>query len=198
MKRLLIALLVSLIAIGMFVPVSTTNAAQMSAIGLTEEQAAQLQLQAAQMKMKKNPVENITPAQVEKYASIGAAIGQSLVSTAKAVGQEVNDFVKTPVGMMAAALIAWSIVGHELASLAVGIAFFLLVFPMWIWSYRKFLAPQLDTVYEDKDKESGKVTCIRRVYHEINEDYRVGKTCLMFFFFAVIVGITNIIMFSGW
>lgn len=72
------------------------------------------------------------PAKVDQWLNIGERIGKMIGGAAKEVGVAVNDFVKTPVGMTAMALIVWHYMGGviihafgALLILGVGLSFIL-------------------------------------------------------------------------
>ncbi len=80
--------------------------------GLTTEQKAQLASQIEQMKKEtSNP---ISVDNVNEWTRAGQQFGQMLGGAAKEVGMAVNDFVKTPVGKMTAALIIWHYIGNSI------------------------------------------------------------------------------------
>lgn len=81
--------------------------------GLTTEQKAQLASQIEQMKKETNSLP-ITPDNVNEWTRAGQQFGQMLGGAAKEVGMAVNDFVKTPVGKMTAALIIWHYMGNSI------------------------------------------------------------------------------------
>ena len=81
--------------------------------GLTTEQKAQLASQIEQMKKETNSLP-ITTDNVNEWTRAGQQFGQMLGGAAKEVGMAVNDFVKTPVGKMTAALIIWHYMGNSI------------------------------------------------------------------------------------
>jgi hypothetical protein len=52
--------------------------------------------------------------EAEKWVNIGSHLGKGLAATAKELGVAVNDFVQTPVGQVASALIIWKLIGREM------------------------------------------------------------------------------------
>ncbi len=54
------------------------------------------------------------PAQVDEWVNVGEHIGAMITGTAKSVGIAANEFVNTPVGMMAMGLIVWHYMGSVL------------------------------------------------------------------------------------
>lgn len=55
---------------------------------------------------------------VDKWVGLGERLGQMVGGAAKEVGIAVNDFVKTPVGMMTTAVIVWKYIGRDLTKIA--------------------------------------------------------------------------------
>jgi len=54
------------------------------------------------------------PAEVDEWVNVGEHIGAMITGTAKSVGIAANEFVNTPVGMMAMGLIVWHYMGGML------------------------------------------------------------------------------------
>ena len=98
--------------------------------GLTNEQKAELVKQVEQMKSAANAIDaNIpTVAQIDQWANVGEHIGKMMGGAAKEVGVAVNDFVKTPVGVMTAGLIIWSYMGSMIVHVVSGWAMLIIMF----------------------------------------------------------------------
>ena len=83
--------------------------------GLTTSQKAELASKIAQMQEAKKATEtlaqSIEPETVDKWVQTGTNFGKMLGGTAKELGVQVNEFVKTPVGIMATVLIVWNYMG---------------------------------------------------------------------------------------
>lgn len=97
--------------------------------GLTTEQKAQLATQIEQMKSQSKSVlpnvDAIQPEVVDKWVTTGQHFGQMMGGAAKEVGVQVNDFVKTPVGLMTACLIIWNYMGAMITHVVIGLFFWI-------------------------------------------------------------------------
>lgn len=71
------------------------------------------------------PVSKATTAEaVDKWVDTGERIGRMFQGAAKEVGVAVNDFVKTPVGMMTMGVIIWKYMGKDILQVLIAGAFF--------------------------------------------------------------------------
>ncbi len=138
----------AMIALAMSVSAYAANADYVSTKGLTAEQSAQLALQAEQMK-KATPLEMAD--KVDQWVNIGEKVGKMMGGAAKEVGIAVNDFVKTPVGMMTAALIVWNYMGGMLIHVIAGFIFFVTSFTILTWMMRRCIGTEITY-----DKDAGK------------------------------------------
>lgn len=112
MKKILVCLF-------MLVLVACCNKANAAVIintdGLSEAQKAELVQQAERMKETKG---DITTTSVEKWTNFAEVFGRTIANTAKEVGVQVNEFVKTPVGKMTAAIIIYRYAGKDIIQAA--------------------------------------------------------------------------------
>lgn len=105
--------------------------------GLTEHQIAVLSSQAESM--KSSSADKIVGS-VDKYVDVGERIGKMMGGAAKEVGIAVNDFVKTPVGLMTAGLIVWHYMGGMLVHVIMGMIMFAVTFGLLFWYSRRLCA----------------------------------------------------------
>jgi len=126
--------------------------------GLSETQKAELAVQIAKMKEKAQaaPVPKVSAAEVKEYSALVTAIGTGVKDTAVELGVAANDFVKTPVGMLTAALIAWNYVGETILGVAVGGMWFAFMLPGWVYFYRRLVIIESITHYTKGSREDGK------------------------------------------
>lgn len=112
MKNVLIA--------AVFMLMSCSAMAEVSLSGLSDAQRAAIETQAAQMRQenaqKKMPGVPAS-ASVNQWIDVGANLGKALAGAAKEVNVAVNDFVKSPVGMITAGIIIWQFIGGALVHL---------------------------------------------------------------------------------
>ncbi len=91
--------------------------------GLDEAQRAAVDEYAA--KLRKESAAGLTSGstvkKVDEWVDIGVKIGQAFGGAAKEMSIQVNEFAKTPVGLMTAGLIVWKMVGGVLVHFFGGI-----------------------------------------------------------------------------
>lgn len=103
--------------------------------GLTEAQVKQIEAQCATLKANTaaeegiSIIEKVDEDMVEKWTGIANGIAAIIKSTAGELNIAVNEFVKTPVGMMVAGSIIFTVAGDEILSLVIGIPFSFI----WMW-----------------------------------------------------------------
>lgn len=157
--KYLFALIASTFLIG---SISTTAFAESqttitTAQGLTDAQKAELASAAAKM-----VAENASGAgdvnnakRVKEWVDIGTQIGSGIASTARELGVAANDFVKTPVGKMTAAIIVWHFMGSSIIHIAFGMTWLLVVGSIWYFLYRRTAFKIVTTEYEAGKGPSG-------------------------------------------
>jgi len=125
---------------------------------LSETQKAELSVQIAKMKeaAKTIPSPKVSAAQVKEYSALVTAIGSGVKDTAVQLGVAANDFVKTPVGMLTAGLIAWNYVGETILGVAVGGVWFLVMISGWVYFYRRLVLIESIEYYDKGAREDGK------------------------------------------
>lgn len=83
-------------------------------------------------------IDNVSNAKkVDEWLNVGERIGKMIGGAAKEVGMVVNDFVKTPVGMIAMALIVWTYMGGVLVHVLGGVLILLSSFAFIWWLARR-------------------------------------------------------------
>lgn len=165
--------------------------------GLTDAQAAKLQAQAADLAQQnskdsqsQSSVDTIE--KVNKYVELGQSIGAGLAATAKQMGVAVNQFATTPVGKLAMFIIIIKLIGWQFLHITVGLLWFLVVFPTWLYLFRRIcLISETDTEYNEKGKRARK----RVKYMGLNEytdNWRIAMFCIA----ALLVAVGMITLFS--
>ena len=110
-------------------------AEKLEVYGLTEEQAAKLRLDAAQMKNKTDPGK--VSDRMAEYAEIGQKYGVALAATAKELGIAADEILNTTVGKIALILIVWKVMGEDLIGLLVGVPYLIIGFLAWGYMFRR-------------------------------------------------------------
>lgn len=81
----------------------------------------------------------VSPAEeVDKWVDLLARLGKGLAAMAGGAGVAVNEFVKTPVGIMAAGVLLWKLVGTSMAALLAWIISTIIL----CWSFTRFHIPK--------------------------------------------------------
>lgn len=119
MKYLIALLLILSLQIPAFAATANVN-------GLTDEQAAELELMGE--RMKSNTVESIPNAEkLSQYAELGEQIAKAIGAAAKECGVAVNEFVETPVGKLTTFIIVYKLIGRDMMHYVCGVGFFFVV-----------------------------------------------------------------------
>lgn len=124
--------------------------------GLSEEQKAQLALQAAQMKKQNsNPTpslsENLNPEKLNQWVDLGKNIGLAVAATAKELGVASDEFLKSNTGKITVALIVWHVMGKDIVGVVGGTIAWIVLANIILWSFRYFhMTKKVVTKLEDK------------------------------------------------
>lgn len=140
MKRFVMAALVSIAAVFATAPAlaQSLNSETVKNAGfgkLSEAEKAEVvkmvadKVAAAEASVKKGPidlekvVDAVTPTAegVDKWLNVGEKFGKMIGGAARETGVAVNEFVKSPVGMLTAGLIVWNYMGNMLTHVFGGI-----------------------------------------------------------------------------
>lgn len=150
---------------------------------LTDQQKAQVEADTIKSKVET----------YGKWVGIGHELGTAVNESLTAVTTQANNFAQTPVGKLTAALVIWKVVGHDAMGFIIGIAEILIILPLWVWSYRRFL-PRRVIKQENLDPTTGKV--ISRIYQDSDiEDW--DGWCIGHWFALAILFTTSIwVMFA--
>lgn len=125
MKKFL-AVILMMVSISAF-----ANDRYLSMDGLTEQQKAELALQAA--KMKTAPEENISTTvrkEAEAWGEMGTNMGRAVVGAAKELGIAANEFAQTPLGKVTVAVVVYKVIGEDVLSAVIGS--FVLFVGVWL------------------------------------------------------------------
>lgn len=139
MKRVLLAvLLLSCLAVAQEKTYSVPESQ------LTEEQ-----------KSKFTKPNALTVQNVHDWAGLGKEIGEAVNGSLSAVTTQANNFAQTPVGKLTAAVVIFKVIGDPAIHIAVGMVEAIVLLPLWIWSYRRFLPRKV--LVSEKRNDAGKI-----------------------------------------
>lgn len=163
---------------------------------LSKVQQAEIQLNAAKAAATSVSTGTVpTAADVKEYSELVNAIGSGVKETAVQLGVAANDFVKTPVGMLTAGLIAWNYVGETFLGIIAGGVWFMFMLPAWIYVYRRLALINTVEYYAKGAREDGKrkiVTYADKFDSKIGE----GLHFILFIALIMICGTGFIVIFA--
>lgn len=152
------------------------NSADQAAIIKTiADQAAQ---NAVQNKVK-------TVDEATKWVNLGQSLGASVAATAKELGVAANDFVQTPVGQIASAVIIWKLIGRELVHVFGSIVFLIAGISIVTYLMKRAL-----TTEEWKPNEAGKMVLINVTRENMSD----GSQQFLYFIAYAIVCLASLII----
>lgn len=93
------------------------------------------------VKNEQPKITNVTPDEVKKWSAIGKGIGDAFAATAKALNVGINDFIKTPAGVMVMWGLAVYLWGGTLWGVFAGSLIWLILGSLIYRSFRKFHMP---------------------------------------------------------
>lgn len=70
-----------------------------------------------------------------KWVGLGKEVGGAVNESLTAITEQTAKFADTRVGKFTMFLIAWKVLGTDLIQLVVGILFFFIWIPLWVWSF---------------------------------------------------------------
>lgn len=118
--------------------------AQINLSGLSEEQRAQLVMQAEQMKKSADVDAEKSKQIVEmanEYTQLAENISAVIVTVAGKVGIAADEFLKSTSGKITVGLIFWKMAGKDLSGMiihiVVGVGLFFIMMPIWIYMFRR-------------------------------------------------------------
>lgn len=170
---------------------ATSAMAEVNTSGLSDDEVAKLELQAAQMKADKVS----GTSQVEKinqYVQIGQGVGAGLASAAKEMNTAVNDFAKTPVGQMTTAVIIYKVLGRDFVHYICGFLWFTTTIPIWLFFFNKSLSGD---IFYDYEYPEGTNKRIKRKTIEKNRDV-AGTIFSYWLIFGILTFIGMLTTFS--
>ena len=159
----------------LFVAFNTLAAQYINTDGLTEEQKAQLALQAAQMKKQSEDpattgiVDKLTdPKELNEWVELGKNVGLSLAAVAKELGVASDEFLKSNTGKIAVVIIVWKVMGHDILGIVGGTVAWIVLATIILWSFKFFHMTK-------RVKQEDKTYKYERRFEFKSNDARVGS-----------------------
>mgnify|MGYP001559388868 CR=1 FL=1 len=169
MKALFRVVMATLFSVSMIVGVAHAQTINVD-LGKIDSTVAKQVLD--QLKKVEPPAPVVTVDDAKKWASIGEDMGKAIAATAKALGTEVNEFIKTPVGWWVWFFIFWYLFGKKLFAIVGGIVAWIALFSVIWHSFSIFHIPKQTLTDEDKE---GQKTYEMKSYEFKSDDRRLGS-----------------------
>lgn len=144
---------------------SPVLAVEVDTKGLTEEQKAELALQAAKMKKQAVPAleEKFNVKNVNEWAELGKNVALAFTTVAKELGVAADEFLKSNTGKITIVLIAWKVMGKDVLGIIGGSIAWVVLASIILWSFKFFHMKK-----KVKSKEHG-VQYIQRYEFKTND-----------------------------
>lgn len=151
-------LLLSISTLGYALPVNTISKSGWDSLTETQQAAliAQIADNVSQNNTKAQQVvptlpETVDPKQVDDWVTLGEHVGKAFGGAAKELNIAVNDFIKTPVGMLAMILIVWNVIGTTILHVFGSIIIIIVGFGFLTWHRRVVYGTKCEYDSEKKD-----------------------------------------------
>jgi hypothetical protein len=131
---------------------------------------------------KKEPV----TADIAKYETMGVALGKSLNALVKELGVTINEFIKTPVGKLSAAVLLWKLVFYELFILLLKLTVLFITGLAIGFSFMRFHVPQKMVIRDPEDKSKKDIQWIQK-YKWKAEDAKVISCGIHLLLVAILI-----------
>ena len=135
------------------------------------------------------------PGQLTSFAK---ELGGAVAEVCKALNVGVNDFVKTPVGILTTGIIIYKVVGRDIIHYTIGTVFFLIALTIWLLSWRRSHTCERIVTKIEKVGNKDRVTDVKYVPRHTfqNHDTRDVSAGLHVTMLCVIIIITCLIFFA--
>lgn len=109
--------------------------------GLSSQEISNIQSACSALKAKQPVDEKVTPDQVREWAGLAKEFGSAVGQTAKELGIAVNDFLRTPAGILLTIYLFWS----KLGGIIIGIPFIMVVWTVFFKLYDRYRRTPAET-----------------------------------------------------
>lgn len=144
------------------------------------------------------PASTLTPQQrqvvevqtAREWVGLGKEIGEAVNSSLAAVTEQTSKFAETKVGYLTMALVVWRVVGEDFVGYIASLGLFLMIFPVIVWSMRKYMAQKYLT--GETFGENGKI--LTRTWNRTTNNSEMIAT--HFGFIAILVAVCILVSFA--
>ncbi len=158
----------------------------LSSLALAQEKMYQVP-ESQLTEQQKAKFQGASPKDVRDWVGLGKEIGMAVNESLSAITVQSNNFAQTPVGKLTVAVVIFKVIGDPAIHLLVGTVEALVLIPLWIWSYRKFLPRRV--VKSQEYGENGKKKLV--VYEDLeikdDEEWRGGHWAALFLLAIIIL-----------
>jgi len=170
------------------------NAQNINTNGLTEEQKAQLALQAAQMKNSNDAPgsmlsDELNPERLNEWVDLGKNIGLAVTATAKELGVAADEFLNSTTGKITIVLIVWRVMGEDILGVVGGTIAWIILINIILWSFKYFHMKK-----KVVNKKEGTVEYVKRYEFE-SGDALVCSAVLHIIAFVLVTTVSAAIIF---
>lgn len=163
MKRMIVLLIllfacVSPVMAGTEVTINLESLSSKARDAVLQAQAAE----AAEMLATTSGMDMLNPANADALEKYGQVVAKTIKEVCNTLNVEVNEFIKTPVGMIVGGLIFYKVAGEDLMEW--GYDFFskwfglMIGIPIWAWTFRRMhLGRKIKTVHFDENGKKNRV-----------------------------------------
>lgn len=136
----------------------------------------------------------LKPENAEVLAGYGAAVANTIKQVCSTLNVEVNEFVKTPVGMITAGLIFYKVAGEDMLPkitdfISKWVALFF-AFPLWAWGFRRMhLGRKLKRTITGEDGKTVNEEYVDRYDWEGSEAEGIS-------YFIFLIGFAGLVLFG--
>lgn len=133
----------------------------------------------------------VNPEKIQSWANIGKELGSAVSQMCKEINMGVNDFVKTPVGIITTCVLIWKLIGQNIINVVVGLVLLFIFEPIVIWS---FIRLNINERVEIDDGKNGKSIKYIPRYEYSNDEGKYWSVALHIIIFVLIIIIAVIKM----
>ena len=181
-KLILLSLLLTSVCIMPAFAQQTTETVTIPVSQLTEAQKTELAKKELQEKADK----------YGKWVGIGHELGTAVNESLSSVTSNANAFSQTGVGKITIALVVYKVVGKELIGVMLGLLFFFVGVPIWVWAFYRNCITHRICISKTKEKSEWQVVNDPASYDM--KPYQINPITMQRLLHAVALAVLTIIV----